>query len=176
MVNLLYIQDEEEEQGHFIYIKNIERLMKTMTHVDYKERRYCPHCRTGICCKKESFEDHLVRRHYSTTNNCNLELPPVGATMKFKNYKELLTRPFTVYADFEASLIKTNRNDGRTHRHIPNSVAIHLVCTFDNSRNEYHIFHGEDCAVQMITKLMEISERCIAEMRTNSGDDTFKRG
>ena len=87
--------------------------------------------------------------------------------MKFKNYKDLLTRPFTVYADFESSLIKMNRKDGRTHKHIQNSAAFRLVCTFDNSRNEYHTFHGSDCAVQMIKKLMEISERCIAEMRVN---------
>ena len=87
--------------------------------------------------------------------------------MKFKNYKDLLTRPFIVYADFEASLIKTNRTDGKTHRHTPNSAAFHLVCTFDNTRNEYHKFKGQDCAVQMITKLMEISDTCIEEMRTN---------
>jgi hypothetical protein len=141
--------------------------MNTMTHADYKERRYCPHCRTSIFCKKESFEDHLMRRHYNTTNNYNLELPKIGATMKFKNYKDLLTRPFIVYADFEASLIKTHRTDGNTHRHIRNSAAFHLVCTFDNTRNEYHKFNGEDCAVQMIKTSNEIAERCIADMRTN---------
>jgi hypothetical protein len=54
--------------------------------------------------------------------------------MEFKNYTDLLTRPFKVYADFEASLLKTHRTDGKTHRHIPNSAAVHLVCTFDNTR------------------------------------------
>jgi hypothetical protein len=93
-----------------------------------------------------------MRRHYSTTNNCNLELPKIGATMKFYNYKDLLTRPFIVYADFEASLLKTHSTDGKTHRHKPNSAAFHVVCTFDNTRNEYHRFNGEDCAVQMIFK------------------------
>ena len=127
--------------------------MNTCTHSAYKERRYCPYCRTDNGCKKETFEDHLMQRHYSTTNNCNLELPQPGATMKFKNYKDLLTRPFIVYADVEASLVKTHRTDGKTHRHIPNSAAFHLVCTFDNSRNEYHKFNGEDCAVQMIKNI-----------------------
>ena len=70
--------------------------------------------------------------------------------MKFKNYKDLLTRPFTVYEDFEASLVKTHRTDGKTRKHIPNSTAAHLVCTFYEARNEYHKFNGEDCTVQMI--------------------------
>ena len=87
--------------------------------------------------------------------------------MKFKNYKDMLTRPFIVYADFEASLVKTHRTDGKTHRQIPNSVGIHLVCTYDETRNEYHTFNGPDCVVEMIKKLRIISERCIAEMRTN---------
>jgi hypothetical protein len=91
-----------------------------------------------------------MRKHFSTTNNCNLELPTQGATMKFKNYKDLLTRPYIVFADFEASLIKTHRTDEETHRHTPNSAAFHLVCTFGVARNEYHKFNGQDCAVQMI--------------------------
>ena len=108
-----------------------------------------------------------MQRHYSTTNNCNLEVPQPGATMKFKNYKDILTIPWIVYAEFAASLVKTHRTDGKTHRHIPNSAAFHLVCTFDNSRNEYHKFSGEDCVVHMLKTLQELSDRCIAEMRTN---------
>jgi hypothetical protein len=87
--------------------------------------------------------------------------------MKFKNYKDMLARPFIVYADFEASLVKTHRTDGKSHRHEPNSMGIHSVCTFDETRNDYHDFNGTDCVVQMITKSRELSDRCIAEMRTN---------
>jgi hypothetical protein len=165
MINLLLI--EEGEKSHYIYINNIERPMKTCIQTGYQERRYCPYCRTGICCEKESFEEHLMKKHFSTTNNCNLELPEEGATMKFKNYKDMLTRPWIVYADFEASLVKTQRTDGKTHRHKPNSVGIHLVCTFDETRNEYHQFNGADCVVEMIKKLRELSERCIEELREN---------
>jgi hypothetical protein len=49
-----------------------------------------------------------------------------------------------------------------------------LVCAFDETRNEYHDSNGTDCVVQMITKLRELSDRCIAEMRTNQGM-TFTR-
>ena len=33
---------------------------------------------------RETVEEHLTQRHCSTTNNCTLELPNIGATMKFK--------------------------------------------------------------------------------------------
>ena len=73
--------------------------------------------------------------------------------MKFKNFKDMLTRPFIHYADFEASLVKIHRTDGKTHKHVPNSSAIHFVCTHDENRNEYHQMTGADCVIQMITKL-----------------------
>ena len=99
-----------------------------------------------------------MRKHVSTTNNCSLELPEEGTTMQFDNYKDILTRSFIVYAD---------RKDGNTHRHVPNSAGIHLVCTFDEARNEYHEFNGTDCVVQILKKLQELSDMCIAEMRIN---------
>ena len=76
MVNLLLV--EEGEQAHFIYVKKIERLMRTCIQMGYQDRRYCPYCRTGIFCKDETFEDHLMKKHYSTKNNCNLNYHQKG--------------------------------------------------------------------------------------------------
>jgi hypothetical protein len=165
IVNLLFI--EEGEQAHFIYIKKLERLMRASTHKGYQDKRHCPYCRIGVWCKDETFEDHLMSKNFSTKNNCNLELPEPGATMKFKKIKDMITRPFMVYADFEASLVKVHRTDGKTHKHVPNSAAFHFVCTHDETRNEYHQFTGEDCVVQLVTKLQELSERCWVKMRMN---------
>jgi hypothetical protein len=83
MVNLLFVDDGE--QAHYIYIKKLEHLMRASTHKGYQDRRYCPYCRTGVWCKDETFEEHLMRKHYSTKNYSNLELPEPGATMKFQN-------------------------------------------------------------------------------------------
>jgi hypothetical protein len=165
IVNLLFI--EEGGQAHFICIKKLEHLMRASTQKGYQDRRHCPYCRTGVWCKDETFEDHLMSKHFSTKNNCNLELPEEGATMKFNNYKDMLIRPFIVYADFEASLVKVHRTGGKTHKHVPNSAAFHFVCTHDSARNEYQQFTGPDCVVQLITKLQELSERCVDEMRMN---------
>ena len=87
--------------------------------------------------------------------------------MKFNIFEDLLTRPFIVYAEFEASLVKIHRTDGKTHMHVPNSSAIQFVYTHDEDRNEYHQFTGADCVIQLIPKLQELAERCVAEMRMN---------
>ena len=52
---------EEGKQGHFIYSKKLDHLMNTSTHTGYKDRRYCPYCRTGVWCRDETFEDHLMK-------------------------------------------------------------------------------------------------------------------
>jgi hypothetical protein len=165
MMNLLLMQ--EGEQAHYIYIKKIERVMRTCGYTGYKDRRYCPYCRQGISCKNETFEEHMMTKHLSTKSNCNLELPEEGATMKLNNYKDMLTRPFITYYDFEASLVKTQRKDGKTHKHIPNSAALHFVCTFDETRNEDYRLNGPDCVEQLVLKLQELFKLCIEEMRDN---------
>ena len=87
--------------------------------------------------------------------------------MKFNNFKDMLTIPFMVYADVEGSLVEVHRTVGRTHKHVPNRAGIHFGCTHNEHINEYHQFVGPDCVIQLITKLQELAERCVAEMRVN---------
>ena len=68
--------------------------MHTMSQAGYKDRRYCPHCRCGICCKTESYDDQMMRKPYSTSINCNLELPDIGSTMNFKKLQGLTNETF----------------------------------------------------------------------------------
>jgi hypothetical protein len=60
-----------------------------------KNRSYCPHCMT-IAGKDEVFEEHTAQQYYNCNDDCNLELPPTGATMKFKNFTNSLERLFIV--------------------------------------------------------------------------------
>ena len=148
MINLLLITNEEGE-GHYIYVKQLERMLHTTTCAYYKDRKYCPFCKTTVKCCDQTFEEHLMSKHYSTTNNCNLEMPEEGSSMKFKNYKDTMERPFMVYADWECSLLKTHE-EGKTHRHKANSCGFYVLCTFDDSRNKYYEFKGDDCTSEML--------------------------
>ena len=87
--------------------------------------------------------------------------------MKFENHKNKLERPFIIYADTEATLKKTN-DDKKIHEHIVNSCCFYLVCTFDSSRNELFTFEGENCLKDMTSKMMEMADECVKEMKQNT--------
>ena len=139
--------------------------MNVSVHSHFKNRRYCPYCRKCIPIGEE-YEDHLLTRHFDTQNNCNLELPPKGTTMKFKAHKNQLERPFICYCDFECSLIPTGLTD-KIAKHEPNSAMCYFVCTFDSSRNKLYKFEGRDCVLNMIEQLRVLGKRCVEEMRHN---------
>jgi hypothetical protein len=109
----------------------------------------------------------MMQKHYNCHNNCNLELPDEGATMKFKSFKNMLERPFIVYCDFECSLIPTNMSD-KIAQHEPNSAAAYFVCTFDNTRNQYYKFEGKDCVQNMLEQLRLLGSRCVKEQQENT--------
>ena len=84
-INLLLLHDGDK--GHYVYVKKLEHLVRAITHSEYKDRKYCPYCGKTIPVE-EKYEDHIMSKHYDCHNNCNLELPSEGATMKFKNFKK----------------------------------------------------------------------------------------
>ena len=84
MINLL-LSTNDDGEGHYIYVKKIERMLHSPTCTFYKYRKVCPFCNKTVKCCDQTFKEHLVEKHYSTTNNCNLEMPEEGSTMKFKN-------------------------------------------------------------------------------------------
>ena len=162
-INLLLLHDGEK--GHYVYIKKLEHLLHCITKGDYKDRKYCPYCKKTVPVE-ENFEDHIMSKHYDCNNDCNLELPAEGATMKFKNFKNMMERPFVVYADFECSLLPTDMAD-KVAKHEPNSAMCYFVCTYDSSRNKLYKFEGVDCVINMIEQLRVLSKRCIEEMQHN---------
>ena len=162
-INLLLLT--QGEKSHYIYIKKLESLLATAAHKNFKNRRYCPYCRTCIL-EDEIYEDHLLTKHFNTENNCNLQLPAIGSTMKFKSHKNMMERPFICYCDFECSLIPTGMSD-KIARHEPNSAMLYFVCTFDDSRNKLYKFEGGNCVINLLEQLRLLAKRCILEMQHN---------
>ncbi len=66
MVNLLLVENEKGE-AHYIYIKKLEHMLHTCTTKYYKDRKFCPFCSKTVDCKNETFEEHLLKTHFSTT-------------------------------------------------------------------------------------------------------------
>jgi hypothetical protein len=162
-MNLLLIYDEEHIKSHYIYIKHDERLLNICTTSFYKNTNFCPYC-NKIVNNDIPFEEHLFKTHYDTKKNCNISLPKEGDKMAFLNYKNLLERPFIVYADFESSLIPTE-DLKKIHIHKANSACCYFVCTFDSSRNKLYNFIGDNCVIDLLDTLTKLAKSCIEEMR-----------
>ena len=79
-------------------------------------------------------------------------------------YNNLLERPFTVYADFESSLIPTGEAV-HMHMHRANSACCYVVCTFESSRHKLYEFIGKNCAIELLKVLKIIADDCISEMK-----------
>ena len=95
-----------------------------------------------------------------------LKLPEEGSTMKFKNFKNKLERPFIVYADMESTLVKTN-HDKNIHEHVPNSCCFYFVCTYDSTQNVFWSDVSINCVENMIKELNKLAFKCIDKMKHN---------
>ena len=87
-INLLLIENEDEMQAHYIYIKKLESFIHLKTTTYYSNRSYCPYCNGNISLKEETFIEHIKKKHYDTQNNVKIELPEAGSSMYFRNYKK----------------------------------------------------------------------------------------
>ena len=115
----------------------------------------------------DEHECHM-RECYKLVQNTGaiLELPKEEAVMEFQNYKNMLVRPFMIYADCGSTVVKTN-DPQKPAEHIQNSVALAVVCTLNPSRNYYKQFVGDDCVINLMLGLKCIAVDCIEEMKNN---------
>jgi hypothetical protein len=136
-----------------------------------KYKQFCPYCNKNVCAD-DFFNCHLRDCYKRASGEGSLiKLPDEGSTMKFKNYKNKLERPYIVYADCESTLEKLDRKLGDNtellHKHNVNSCCFYFVCTFDNSKNVLRTFEGDTCIEDMMIALKDLSDTCIEEMSIN---------
>jgi len=163
--NLIYLlRVEQDNKSHYIYIKHIERLMRIHTQTCHQGKKYCPICQKAV--KGEILKEHFTQCYRFAKESTIIKLPEDGATMEFKNYKNMLERPFMVYGDLECSLCETDDAENIA-RHVPNSACFYFVCTFDTSRNFLWEHVGDDCVEKMIVELSALADNCIKEMQKN---------
>ncbi len=119
--------------------KKIEHLINISKCSQDKDKRFCPICERKIkmdefdshvsVCYKFAKEPSLVKLPYRVAINeeqaatlSTEELEYLSQPkMTFKNYKNMLERPYVVYADIEAILIKCtddmNKEDANTRKY-----------------------------------------------------------
>lgn len=180
-VNLLLINDDTRRVSHYLWIKNLSRLVSQQINNNQHSKFLCDGCLLYFS-KIEKLHMHMqfdcthVRTKLPTTairvdkfgDNCPENV------LKFEETEKKMIHPFVVYADFEC-LLKTydtclpytndySRNDSeqttveksfsvRTHRHEPYSFGYYIKCSYDESLSKYVTYRGPNCAEIFVKRL-----------------------
>lgn len=156
-INLYLIEDEETENKHFSWIKNISRMRNHLS-TDKKNKKYdCDNCYAKSYKTQEKLDEHmkLCMNH----KRCLVELPKEGQnTMKFINQCNEFKHPFDIQADFESTLLKVSKRDNQKdideggddrktnayQKHVPNSFGLKYNCIHDKYSEPVKLFNSSN--------------------------------
>jgi hypothetical protein len=137
--NLLLLKEGEKE--HLVWIKDINKLLRTDTHC---RRFWCSQC---LNCSFESQEK--LDKHQNICFNheaIHAILPTTDDNIvKFKNFNNKFKHPFSCFLDFESTLLKVDETDiekstTKYQKHDVNSVGIKYNCIHDEYSQDIKLF------------------------------------
>ena len=83
--------------------------------------------------------------------------------MSFKSWKNILRRPYIVFADTESSTKKLK--DKKEHTSIFKILLhVYLSALYDHTQNRYWSQVGEDCIKLMVIKLSRGADECVDKL------------
>ena len=184
-LELLYLEGKNElgeETTHYIYIKDVNKLLFTFTKHKGK-KRFCMRC---LQCfySNESLAKHRVyciaingvqaiKMPEKYTDKNGVERKPC---VYFKNHHKTLPVPFGIYADFECTTEKISGcqpSDRKSYtqqyqKHTACSFGYKVVCHYDKSYSgDYVIYRGKDCIQKFIKCMFEEVKNCQSIIRDN---------
>ncbi|XP_031781770.1 uncharacterized protein LOC116416691 [Nasonia vitripennis] len=152
---------------HYVYIKNLSRLMSSSLARTKKKIDICDRC-LHFFSTQQYLEAHL--QQCKLINDCKVKLPKVGNDITFKNdrFKEKI--PFVIYADRECLLIPINESEGDEEEDEPKnttayqkhdmfSIGYFLKCSYDDSLSRFSSYRGEEPALWFVKELKLIAEQ-----------------
>ncbi|XP_018360238.1 PREDICTED: uncharacterized protein LOC108759354, partial [Trachymyrmex cornetzi] len=105
-INLLYLQDPcDDNVGHFAWIKNLSRLVRSQLTRKKVKKYFCDRC-LHYFSTSEKLQSHEV--DCQKLNDCAIRLPSENDRwLEFSNHRNQERVPFVIYADLECVLRKT---------------------------------------------------------------------
>ena len=195
-LELLYLEGKNElgeETTHYIYIKDVNKLLFTFTKHKGK-KHFCMRC---LQCfySNESLAKHRVyciaingvqaiKMPQKYIDKNGVERTPC---VYFKNYHKTLPVPFGIYADFECTTEKISGcqsppmkkpKKGRPpeersytekyQKHTACSFGYKVVCHYDEKYSgDVVIYRGEDCIQKFMKCMFEEVKNCQSIIRDN---------
>ncbi|XP_011858698.1 PREDICTED: uncharacterized protein LOC105556224 [Vollenhovia emeryi] len=169
-VNLLYLQDQEDaEVGHFVWVKNLSRLVSSQLSKKEHKKHICDRC-LHYFSSNIKLQAHIV--DCGEMNDCAIRLPSEDDKwLTFKNYNRKERVPFVVYADLDCTLEKMDK-DSVTSRyayqhHEVFSVGYYVRCSYDDSLSTYQSRRDKDCITWFVEQLKVLSQHVKEKLSNN---------
>ena len=136
-ITLLLIKDEEGDNSHYCYVKNLSALLSSQVNKHDHKLYFCLNCLNGFDTL-EKLEKH--KEYCSEEESIKINMPKPDTFIKFKNYLHGEKAPFAIYADFESILkpldtCNPDPNKSYTHKyqkHEPVSF-VYYIKSFNES-------------------------------------------
>ena len=119
---------------HYSTVRNMSTLMRI--NMNDNASHYCPYCtyhhRTADAVERHKKDCKAEKRTIEI-------MPKEGSVVKFENLREIVFRPFVIYADFECTLRKLNIQKGekttQTQIHKSSGYCLRFVSRVDPSES-----------------------------------------
>ena len=130
VINLLRL--DNNEQPHFILIKNLAKLTRSLFTKNTCKTKVCPYC----LLHKENGEKFLKHLNLCQTfTPTAIVMPPAGASLKFKDYGKMMPQSFCIYYDFETAEVASQNVEREADIPITTPAKYRWVKTQRESRH-----------------------------------------
>ena len=164
-MNLLLIT--ENENKHYVLIKNFNRFMYNQTKYQHK-KHFCMFCLQ--CFSSE----RVLKNHKENCIQVNgkqaIKMPDEDNNiLKYNNFHKQQAIPFVIYADFEAITEKVQGcmpSDGKSYTETYQerkdcSYGYKVVCCYDDKyTKQEQIYRGENAVYQFMEAMLEEVKYC----------------
>ncbi|XP_065354938.1 uncharacterized protein LOC135949335 [Calliphora vicina] len=142
-INLLFLQ--ENTNGHYVYIKNMSRLLRQQTTLHRRKVFICDDCLQHFLVKEE-LDKHIENECRNTVNVPKKD----RSILEFKNNEKTTDVPFVIYAN-SSYIFQSN------HTTIPQPYAFSyfIKCSFNNDLDKLRCFKGPNSPEKFIKSLIE---------------------
>ena len=162
-VILLMITDGE--RWHYLAVKSLSALLRGITNNigDF----YCLNC---FCSYRT---ENKLKRHKKVCENhdyCYVEMPEEdNKILKYNHREKSMKVSFTIYADLECLLEKTNTchnnpeklSTTKISKHTPSGYSLFTHCSFDTTKNKFDCYRGKNCMKNFCLDLREHTTKII---------------
>ena len=157
----------ENENKHFVYIKDFNRFMFNQTKHKNK-KHFCMHCLQ--CFSTQDVLDRHKLNCIVINGEQAIRIPSKDNNiLKYNHYQKQLPAPFVIYADFEALTEKRHgcqQNNNKSYtdayqKHTDCGYGYKGVCCYDDKyTKDVQFYRGENAVYKFMERMLEEVRYC----------------